>query len=149
MSEFLPAMKRQAAGYSPERIDYTVENSCDCDDNARLYPVRKWHVITCMMGATALRRKIRKYIRLSARRQCNFFPLPRPPGSRTCVCGTFRASVADSSSYRRKYPGQSVVCHVRIRTSGLLHPVSQKESTTSSNTDGTLDQTTCRAPAFF
>lgn len=34
-------------------------------------------------------------------------------------------TVADPFSYRRKYPGQSVVCHVRVRTPGVLRPVSR------------------------
>lgn len=51
-------------------------------------------------------------------------------------------------SYRRKYPGQSVVCHVRVGRGGIAS-FQKKESTTSSNTDGTLDETyACRA-AFF
>lgn len=52
-------------------------------------------------------------------------------------------------SYRRKYPGQSVVCHVRVGRRGIAS-FQKKGSTTSSNTDGTLDETyACLARAAF
>lgn len=51
-------------------------------------------------------------------------------------------------SYRRKYSGQSVVCHVRGGRGGIAS-FRKKESTTSSNTDGTLDETyACLARAL-
>lgn len=70
-----------------------------------------------------------------------------PCRGETRICGR-PSRYFPARPYRRKYPGQSVVCHVPVGRRGYCI-VSENESATSSNTDGTLDETSCRAGCLF
>lgn len=74
-----------------------------------------------------------------------FFPILQA-AARIVFAETFRAR--RPFPYRRKYPGQSVVCHVRVGRGGIAS-FQKERKYESSNTDGTLDETyACLARAL-
>lgn len=121
---------------------YTVEVSCDFHDNARLHSVYKWHVITCMTRDVMVGNK-----KIYVSRRLTFFPSSRG--------GAYLRNISRSRTPSRTHSLIDVSIPANLSSvtftfgrRGYCIPFHVEESTTSSNTDGMLDETPSRAPAF-